>query len=330
MSHDDTQSLRDFVTSLGDTAVDLEPIGAQARGENEESTDNKKKKRIIIIASLAVLVIAVAIAVAAWLSHKGGLSEDYEKARAEYEQVREEALESLADAEMLAEDCRIVIDNAGDCTALDAAISDVEEKSLEIPVTSPSTEAIEELNKATEDLRQSLAELDTVCTRVEDEMGDSIGLNLQELITEGKQVSASASALLRQYQGALETETDGDELKRLLERLDSTIETAQSFLEDDVTGKLAPSIKPSEARDVAKSLRQLIDDVTEESGALSNSHQAYLNNQAKEENNRNNENVAPNPSSSESAEPSTNPSDDSEEGNSESGDNPTTPPSAAP
>lgn len=295
---EEDQSLRDFVSSLGDTAVDLEPIGQQTREEQEqeeaEEAAKAKKKRIILISGIAVLVLAIIIAVAVWLSNRGDLSSDYEKAHAEYEQLREEAQEKLADAEILAEECRVAIDNTANCNDLDEAIIDVEDKSQEIPEASPSSEEIENLKQATKDLRQSLEELDSIYTRVEEEMGESVGVYLQELIEQGQQSSASAHSLLNQYQGALETASDGDELRTLLKRLDSEIETAQSLLTDSSTGTLVSGTKPTEARDVAKTLKQLIEDVDDESDAVRQSHQNFLNNLAQQSRPTNN---APTPES---------------------------------
>ena len=56
MSEWEDQSLRDFVSSLGDTAVDLEPIGQKTREEQEqeeaEEAAKAKKKRIILISGM--------------------------------------------------------------------------------------------------------------------------------------------------------------------------------------------------------------------------------------------------------------------------------------
>lgn len=323
MSEWEDQSLRDFVSSLGDTAVDLEPIGQKIHEEQEqaeaEEAAKAKKKRIILISGIVVLVLAIIVGTALWLSHRGSLSDEYEAARTEYEQLREEALDKLEDAEMLAEECRVSIDNTSDCDDLDAAIVDVEEKSLEIPVASPSATEVEKLKKATEDLHKSLEELDSIYTRVEEEMGESAGVHLQELIDEAEQSSASAHALLSQSQGALDNASDANELKTLVERLDSTIETAQSLLTDNSSGTLVSGTKPTEARDVAKSLRRLIDDVADASDTVRQSHQNFLNNQAQQS--QSNESNAPAPAPSPTASDASTTNENSEDTGDNSGDN---------
>lgn len=283
MSQWEDQSLRDFVASLGDTAVDLEPVGQTTRSdESEETTKETKKKRLLVVIGLVVLLILASAGTMLYLNHNGALSDEYNSARSEYEQLREDALDALADAEILAEECRNVIDDRAACETLDESIRDTESKSREIKTTSPSTAAIEELKKATTELEASLENLDAACARVEEEMGDSLGVYLQELIGEAQQSSASAHTLLNQYQGTLEDEHDGDDLNILVERLDSTIDEARALLTGDDASTLVDGTKPSEARDVAQALRSLIDDIADESEALRQSHLNFVNNQTRE------------------------------------------------
>ncbi|MBR6460029.1 MAG: hypothetical protein IKS49_07795 [Actinomycetaceae bacterium] len=283
MSQWEDQSLRDFVNSLGDTAVDLEPVGQTTQGqEDNEVTPETKKRRLLVVVGLVILLVLASAGTMLYLNHNGALSDEYNSARSEYEQLREDALDALADAEILAEECRNVIDDRAACESLDEAISDTESKSREIEATSPSKAAIEELKKATTELKPSLENLDEACARVEDAMGDSLGVYVQELIGEAQQSSASAHALLNQYQGTLENEGDGDDLKILVDRLDSTIDEARALLTGDGAGTLVDGVTPAEARDIAQALRQLIDDIADESEALRQSHLNFVNNQTRE------------------------------------------------
>lgn len=285
MSEWEDQSLRDFVSSLGDTAVDLEPINQGTREEEQEASAEAttiKKKRLLVVIGIVILLVLAGAGTIFYLNHNSALTDEYNNTRAEYEQLREDALDKLSEAEMLAEDCRNVIDDRAACEALDEAIRDTEEKSREIEGTSPSQADIDELRKATTELESSLANLDVACERVEEEMSDSLGVYLQELIGEAQQSSTSARALLNQYQGSLENERDGDDLNVLIERLDSTIDEARALLRADSAGTLIDGTRPADARDLTQALRRLMDDISDESATVRQSHQNFLNNQASE------------------------------------------------
>ncbi|MBR5951294.1 MAG: hypothetical protein IKZ87_07670 [Actinomycetaceae bacterium] len=278
---DEDQSLRDFVDSLSDTAVDLEPVGPpktveELEQEQADEAAKAKKKRIALIAGIVVLLLIAGISTALWLSNRSAVADDYAKARAEYEQLREQAQEKLEDAESAAEDCRVSINDSYKCGELDDAITDLEEKSAEIPEVSPSSSAVEDLKNATKELSQSLEKFDGIYEQILDEMGESVGLNLKDLIAEGKKTSSSAKSLLSEYRGTLDNASDADEMNTLLGRLNDTIDEASALLENTNTGTLAAGTKPAQARSVAKKLRQLIDDIEDEKEALRASHNNYM------------------------------------------------------
>ena len=167
---EEDQSLRDFVASLGDTAVDLDPIGQEAGGtqQAEEEAAATKKKRLIITAVAIVALLAV-VGAFFYMTHGDALTDEYNKARAEYENLREDALDALEDAKILAEACKDFTDDQASCDLLDDAIADTEAKSQLIKITEPSKPAIKKLKDATKDLQISLDNLDIAYASVEEE-----------------------------------------------------------------------------------------------------------------------------------------------------------------